>query len=72
MRALNFWKWLKWYEGHEEQKVPNVDIYLIWKVDKTDDSSIVNGVWYMLEFDFISWCNQNDCLFLGFVIEWEL
>jgi hypothetical protein len=31
----------------EEQKVPNVDIYLIWKVDKTEDSSIVNGVWYV-------------------------
>jgi hypothetical protein len=53
----------------EEQKVPNVDVYLISKLDKTEDSSIVYG---MLEFHFISWCNQNDCLFLGFVIEWEL
>jgi hypothetical protein len=34
----------------EEQKVPNVDIYLIWKVDKTEDSSIVNGVWYIWNF----------------------
>jgi len=53
----------------EEQKVPNVDVYLISKLDKTEDSSIVYGI---LEFHFISWCNQNDCLFLGFVIEWEL
>jgi hypothetical protein len=36
----------------EEQKVPNVDIYLIWKVDKTEDSSIVG--WCMVCWNFIS------------------
>jgi uncharacterized protein with HEPN domain len=47
MRALNFWKWLSGMRAMEEHKVPNVDIYLIWKVDKTEVSSTVNGVWYV-------------------------